>query len=118
MLAAGVRLSRGCLPGALGRGFSGLPEAEVRALQEAGRRIFDTLPLSPDRTGNKVLRKKWLGPIVTAQDIKPFEHVIRRSFPTLGTEEEEHRRQKLAYMRRRGKGPPKKGSGKRSGKKK
>uniref|UniRef100_A0A7S2WK26 Small ribosomal subunit protein mS33 n=1 Tax=Rhizochromulina marina TaxID=1034831 RepID=A0A7S2WK26_9STRA len=95
-----------------------LSDGEVRELREAGRRIFGNLPLSPDRTGNKVLRKKWLGPIVTSGDHKPFHDVIRRAFPTLGTEEQDHRRQKLSYLRRRGKGPPMKGAGKRSAKKK
>jgi hypothetical protein len=45
---------------------------------------------------------------------KPFEDVIRKEFPDFLTEKEDRRKQKLAYLRRRGKGPPKKGQGKRA----
>ena len=54
----------------------------------------------------------------THQASKPFKDVMREEFPDYLTPVEERRVQKLAHMRRRGKGPPKKGEGKRAGKKK
>lgn len=93
-----------------------MSDEEKRELDEAARIIFDHRPWSPVRTGNKVLRKKFLGPLFTSAYSKPFADVLRSEFPEYLTEKEDRRKQKLAYMRRRGKGPPKKGQGKRAGK--
>ena len=57
-------------------------------------------------------------PSPTHQASKPFKDVMREEFPDYLTPVEERRVQKLAHMRRRGKGPPRKGEGKRAGKKK
>jgi small subunit ribosomal protein S33 len=93
-----------------------LPEDEVARLKEASIQIFGNLPqLNPPlRTGNKVLRKKLVGPLFDRPNDQPFEDVMRKEFPDFLTEKEERRRAKLSYLRRRGKGPPKKGEGKRA----
>ena len=91
-----------------------LPETEVAALKEKSRVIFGALPWSPVRTGNKVLRKKLVGDLFDPPNNKPFEDIVRSEFPDFLTDHEERRRMKLQYMRRRGKGPPKKGMGKRA----
>ena len=95
-----------------------MSDEEKAELDAEARRIFGHRPWSPVRTGNKVLRKKLVGPLFESFYSKPFEDVLRSKFPEYLTEKEERRKQKLAYMRRRGKGPPKKGQGKRAGKKK
>ena len=95
-----------------------MSDEEKAYLDEQARIIFGHRPWSPVRTGNKVLRKKLVGPLYASASFKPFEDVLRSEFPEYLTDKEERRKQKLAYMRRRGKGPPKKGQGKRAGKKK
>ena len=84
------------------------------ALLETSRIIFGNLPYSTVRTGNKVLRKKLVGPLFSRDNARPFEDVMRTEFPDFLTPKEDRRKQKLAYLRRRGKGPPKKGMGKRA----
>mmetsp|Transcript_47328 Transcript_47328/g.88147 ORF Transcript_47328/g.88147 Transcript_47328/m.88147 type:complete len:159 (-) Transcript_47328:332-808(-) len=94
-----------------------LSAEEITELESTGRKIFGMRPFSPGckRTGAKVLRKKLVGPLF--YDVyygKPFEDVLRKVYPDFLTEKEDRRKQKLAYLRRRGKGPPKKGQGKRA----
>lgn len=93
-----------------------LPADEVAQLKLAAIKIFGNLPqlVPPLRTGNKVLRRKLAGPLFYRPNDKPFEDVLRTEFPDYLTEQEERRRAKLQYLRRRGKGPPKKGEGKRA----
>lgn len=50
-----------------------LPSAEVAALTEKSRLIFGNQPHSPVRSGNKVLRQKLKGPVISMLDWKPFE---------------------------------------------
>jgi len=95
-------------------GAAPLGDKEVAALLETSRIIFGNLPYSTVRTGNKVLRKKLVGPLFSRDNDRPFEDVMRTEFPDFLTPKEDRRKQKLAYLRRRGKGPPKKGMGKRA----
>ena len=95
-------------------GAAPLAEDEIAHIREQSRLIFGNLPWSPCRTGNKVLRRKLVGPLFSPPNDKPFKDLMRTEFPTFLTEKEERRKIKLAFMRRRGKGPPKKGQGKRA----
>lgn len=87
-------------------------------LKEASRRIFGNLPTGQQRNGNKILKRKLQGPLMGAYLQKPFQHVAQGIVNSWLGEEEQRRKEKLAWLRRRGKGPPKKGEGKRSSKRK
>lgn len=93
-----------------------LTAEEVAALTARSREIFGNLPLGNVRTGNKILRKKFIGPMVTRDHHKSIASELKSAFPEFMTDVEERRKTKLAYLRRRGKGPPKKGEGKRAAK--
>jgi small subunit ribosomal protein S33 len=91
-----------------------LSNEELLSLTAKSRSIFGQLPFSNVRTGNKILRKKFIGPLVTQDHHKSFANELKTVFPEFMTDVEERRKAKLAYLRRRGKGPPKKGEGKRA----
>lgn len=93
-----------------------LTQEEIATLTQKSRDIFGYLPMSDVRTGNKILRKKFIGPLVTKDHHKSFANELKSVFPEFMTDVEERRKTKLSYLRRRGKGPPKKGEGKRAAK--
>lgn len=87
-------------------------------IAESSRKCFDALPIVTHRTGNKLLRQKPLGPIVMGQNIPDLTKRFKKMSPDYETEEQERRRESLYNLQRRGKGPPKKGQGKRATRKK
>ncbi len=85
-------------------------------MKEKSRLIFGGQPWSPVSTGNKVLRRKLRGPLLEMPNAKPFKDIIRKEFPDFLDEKEERRAEKLIELKKRGKGPPKKGQGRRAAK--
>ncbi|KAG5520402.1 hypothetical protein RHGRI_033100 [Rhododendron griersonianum] len=97
-------------------------EAAIKGVAEARARIFDHV-LNPtgDRSPHKILRKKLIGEKVAQW----YPYDINEDDPlVMAKKEQEHslslsldtclRLSKLEMLKRRGKGPPKKGQGKRS----
>lgn len=87
-------------------------------IEESARKIFGNLPVVNYRTGNKFLKRKPLGPIAInyypADPERPFRNIVK----DFATDVEMRRADSLYRLKRRGKGPPKKGHGKRASKKK
>lgn len=87
-------------------------------LDAISRAIFGTLKGNNERSGNKVLRKKLKGPLLADyyfdQSGVDIDVVGREILKGWISDEEARRKAQLEILRRRGKGPPKKGSGKRS----
>jgi small subunit ribosomal protein S33 len=106
-----------------------LLKARLATLSELTARLFDNV-YNPTgvRTGNKVLRQRLIGPVLTSYYPELFGkeamvyRKIARAFPELQLVNvaNEERLDELERRRRRGKGAPKKGEGKRAqlGKKK
>ena len=87
----------------------------VRAIiKESADRIFGNRPIVPYRTGYKHLLQKPTGPTAVNYYIKDSVKAFKKASPDFQTEEEERRKEALVRMRRKGKGPPKKGQGKRA----
>lgn len=95
-----------------------LSPAFCAVINESARKIFGNLPIVNYRTGFKYLRHKPRGPIATSYYMDDNEAPFRAIQPGFKTEIEERRDLALKMLRRRGKGPPKKGQGKRAMKKK
>jgi len=75
--------------------------------------IFGTLPNKNIRTGHNVLKKRFTGALDLRYYPEKMDSVARKVYPSYTTELQERRLEKLDTLRRRGKGPPKKGSGKK-----
>ena len=97
------------------------PAARVQALKKLSSAIFGTTyNPSASRNGNKILRQRLRGPALL--DYYPATQVrlssVVRAFPELKLvdEEEEVRKQDIDALKRRGKGAPKKGEGRRAAK--
>mmetsp|Transcript_18133 Transcript_18133/g.53916 ORF Transcript_18133/g.53916 Transcript_18133/m.53916 type:complete len:127 (-) Transcript_18133:40-420(-) len=94
------------------------PPPESAALREKARIIFGNLPSTNQRSGNKVLRKKLKGPLLADyyfdQSGVDVDVLGREIFKGWLNEVEARRKNQLELLRRRGKGPPKKGQGKRA----
>lgn len=95
-----------------------LTPAFKAVIDESARKIFGNLPIVNYRTGFKLLRQKPIGPIAVNHYLPDFERSFRDYTNEFDTEIEERRKDSLVFMRRRGKGPPKKGQGKRASRKK
>ena len=97
------------------------PAPTSKRLDSIGRAIFGTLEGNNERSGNKVLRKKLKGPLLADyyfdQSGVDIDVVGREILSGWMNDREARRKNQLEILRRRGKGPPKKGMGKRSGKK-
>eukprot|EP00956_Cyclotella_meneghiniana_P038300 scaffold151940_cov71-Cyclotella_meneghiniana.AAC.1 len=78
------------------------------------RKIFGTLPNRNARSGAQILKKPLVSHYHARWYMEPIEPSARATFPEYTTELQERRTEKLRKLRQRGKGPPKKGSGKRS----
>ncbi|KAG0749317.1 hypothetical protein G6F62_000269 [Rhizopus arrhizus] len=95
----------------------------ISQLQQLSCKIFSNV-YNPTcaRTGNKILRQRLLGPTLTAYNPKQIVHFrdIQALYPQLGLIdlEEKERLDEIARRKRRGKGAPKKGQGKRAANKK
>jgi small subunit ribosomal protein S33 len=72
----------------------------------------------PYRTGFKLFKSRPSGLILNNHHIKDLAPIIRSVVPDYLTDLEERRKMKLVLLKAKGKGPPKKGQGKRSSKKK
>ncbi|ORY78677.1 mitochondrial ribosomal subunit S27-domain-containing protein [Protomyces lactucae-debilis] len=99
------------------------PIARIQALQKLSCSIFNRVHNpTAQRFGNKILRQRLRGPALL--DYYPTENVklqtIIRAFPELGLvdEAEEIRKADVDARKRRGKGPPPKGQGRRAAKNK
>ena len=94
------------------------PEPTSARLDEIGRVIFGNLPSTNERSGQKVLRKKLKGPLLADyyfdQNGVEVDVVGREIVSGWMNDEEARRKNQLEILRRRGKGPPKKGMGKRA----
>ncbi|GMN57802.1 hypothetical protein TIFTF001_026904 [Ficus carica] len=88
-----------------------LAAAVTRGVTEARARIFGHV-LNPtgQRTAHKILRKKLIGEKVAQW----YPDDLMREDPQLFARKEQLRLSKLEMLKRRGKGPPKKGQGKRA----
>lgn len=92
--------------------------AFLSIIDESARKVFGNLPIQNFRTGFKYLKRKPLGDIMTKHYLTDQTRPIRDITEDFETDLEERRREKLDRLRFRGKGPPKKGHGKRASKKK
>ncbi|KAL7113239.1 hypothetical protein ACP275_04G049700 [Erythranthe tilingii] len=88
-----------------------LAEAATKGVTEARARIFGHV-LNPtgQRSPHKILRKKLIGDKVAAW----YPYDINKDDPLILARKEQERLNKLEMLKRRGKGPPKKGQGKRA----
>jgi small subunit ribosomal protein S33 len=94
--------------------------AFLSLIDEASRKCFGHLsPATADRAGNRLLRTKPLGPLVIKHYPNPqnTEGVWKDITNGFMTEQQLRRMNTLGRLKRRGKGPPKKGQGKRTTKK-
>ncbi|XVF12256.1 hypothetical protein REPUB_Repub08aG0100000 [Reevesia pubescens] len=90
-----------------------LASAVVAGVTEARARIFGHIPNSTgQRSAHKILRKKLIGDKVA--EWYPYD--IKNDDPLVMARQEEERLSKLEMLKRRGKGPPKKGQGRRAAK--
>ncbi|XP_038975183.1 uncharacterized protein LOC103700770 [Phoenix dactylifera] len=88
-----------------------LTAAAVKGVTEARARIFGHI-LNPTgkRSPHKILRKKLIGDKVAQW----YPYDIKNDDPLVLAREEKERLAKLEMLKRRGKGPPKKGQGRRA----
>ncbi|CAL9055597.1 small ribosomal subunit protein mS33 [Musa acuminata AAA Group] len=88
-----------------------LTAAALQGVAEARARIFGHI-LNPTgkRSPHKILRKKLIGDKVAQW----YPYDIKNDDPLVLAREEKQRLAKLEMLKRRGKGPPKKGQGKRA----
>ncbi|KAG6437934.1 hypothetical protein SASPL_102865 [Salvia splendens] len=88
-----------------------LAEVAIRGVTEARARIFGHF-LNPtgQRSANKILRKKLIGDKVAGW----YPYDINRDDPRVMAQTEQERLSRLEMLKRRQKGPPKKGQGKRA----
>ncbi len=87
-------------------------------IDESARKIFNNLPVVPYRTGSKLLKQKPYGPIwASYYNADNVADGLRTVSPGFKTELEERRLSALNKAKKAGKGPPKKGQGKRASKK-
>ena len=90
----------------------------LKLIDETSRKCFGNLPIVPYRTGFKFLARKPIGPLVTNYYVPSDTRALKLLAPDYTTELEERRSDQLDRLKRRGKGPPKKGQGRRTKKKK
>ncbi len=88
------------------------------AIDASARKCFDQLPIVTYRTGMKLFKQKPLGPIYANYHIPENTKIFKKLAPDYKTPVEERWHRALDKLKRRGKAPPKKGQGKRAGKKK
>ncbi|KAL5725517.1 hypothetical protein ACHQM5_008654 [Ranunculus cassubicifolius] len=88
-----------------------LVAATISGVTEARARIFGHI-LNPtgQRSAHKLLRKKLIGEKVAAW----YPHDIMKDDPLIQARQQQERLSKLEMLKRRGKGPPKKGQGRRA----
>jgi len=85
------------------------------AIQEIRRDIFGHAPVLNMRSGFQELKKPHTGPYLARYYFdNKIDDAARKCVPGYTTDLQDRRATKLFNLRRRGKGPPKKGSGKRA----
>jgi small subunit ribosomal protein S33 len=89
------------------------PEEAEESIEEIRSRIFGTHIGNGLRSGRKILRAPLLGEKLAAY----YPEDIVKADPLMISIKAEKAKLKLDRLRRRGKAPPKKGAGKRAGKK-
>ena len=97
----------------------GIAPATGQPLSEIAAEIFGhvTDPVGPgQRSGRKILERKLRGPMYVNWYPEPAAKNLENEFRL--TEIQERRKEKLERLKLAGKGPPKKGSGKRAKKSK
>lgn len=92
--------------------------AFLKIVDDSARKCFGYLPVSDFRTGFKFLKRKPIGPLANNYYPENYLRTFKTTLDDFQTPEEDRRESALIRLKRRGKGPPKKGQGKRSGKKK
>jgi len=115
--AAGLE---GVVPDALTERLAYRAYAGSAELAECSRLVFGNAPVTHGvRSGRKLLRKKLIGPALVAWYPRSAESLTKLD-PSFRTEKQRRRALKLDKLKRRGKGPPKKGEGSKAmkGKKK
>jgi len=85
-----------------------------KLVDESARNIFGNLPVVPHRTGNKIWKSIPKGRIAEAWYDPDITREFRNFLPGFRTEEEEVKDLTKFRKKRKGKGPPKKGEGKRA----
>mmetsp|Transcript_6375 Transcript_6375/g.7809 ORF Transcript_6375/g.7809 Transcript_6375/m.7809 type:complete len:101 (+) Transcript_6375:210-512(+) len=90
-----------------------LVQVSKQAIAAIQRDVFGQLPVDTKRTGHQFLKKAHQGEMIARYYPEPIEPGARKTSPGYKTELEVRRADKLSQLRRRGKGPPKKGAGKR-----
>jgi len=94
--------------------MSSIASANKKKIALVAARIFQTaLNDTNAPTGRKLLKKALVGPRLTSW----YPEGIRKMDMLFEDPEDKRRKVKLERMKRRGKGPPKKGEGKRAKKK-
>ncbi|GAB2213944.1 hypothetical protein Droror1_Dr00018271 [Drosera rotundifolia] len=92
-----------------------LSVAVTHGVDEARARIFGhVLNATGARSSHKLLRKKLIGDKIAQW----YPYDIKQDDPLVMARLEQERLSKLEMLKRRGKGPPKKGQGKRASKRK
>jgi|Transcript_2974 small subunit ribosomal protein S33 len=94
--------------------FKGFSPAFGSLIDEAARKCFGHLPVVNHRTGFKLLKQKPIGPMMMNYYLPDMTKSIHNTVPDFKTDIMQRREEKLARLKRRGKGPPKKGQGKRA----
>ncbi|XP_044494798.1 uncharacterized protein LOC123217742 [Mangifera indica] len=90
-----------------------LAAAVITGVTEARAKIFGhVLNSTGQRSPHKLLRKKLIGEKVSQW----YPYDIKKDDPLVMARQEQERLSKLEMLKRRGKGPPKKGQGKRAAK--
>ena len=102
----------------MSRTFKAFTPAFLQVVDETARKCFGNLPIVDYRTGFKLLRRKPIGPLVMNHYPMDIERPFRNLLDNYQTELEQRRENALIRLRRRNKGPPKKGEGRRAAKKK
>jgi small subunit ribosomal protein S33 len=90
----------------------------LNVIDKTARNVFGNLPIVNHRTGFKLLRRKPIGPIAVNHYTDVIKNFRSEAIEGFQTPKESRRAFKLNRLQRRGAGPPKKGQGKRAGKKK
>ena len=83
-------------------------------IAETSRKIFGNRPSLNHRTGFKYLSRKPIGNMLANYYPDDGIRTFKKASKDFTTELEERRTDALGRLRRRGKGPPKKGEGKRA----
>ncbi len=102
----------------MSRAWRNFSPSFLAVIDNTARNIFGNLPVVNHRTGFKLLKQKPIGPLLMNHYPMNIERPFRNILDDYQTELEQRREQALAKLKRKGKGPPKKGQGRRAAKKK